>query len=154
MSSIGCKYWQAFALLGVRGCPFLSSLTGFSDNSVEDVSKFDNLLHLKLMSLTLFGAYDGSENITKHIFVNIFQSIWAIGWRNHLGGVYVTQEESRNMPELNVFKFEDNKIKQTQKAPKYTLEVVREFSDESLIMVQTHLESGIVSHRYFKQMEL
>jgi len=53
----------------------------------------------------------------------------------------------------NIFTFEDNKIKQTQTAPKYTLEVVREFSDESLTMIQTHVETGIVSHRYFKRIE-
>merc|ERR1711915_408594 len=53
----------------------------------------------------------------------------------------------------NVFTFEDNKIKQSQTSDKYTLEVVREFSDEGLTMVQTHLESGIVSHRYFTRIE-
>lgn len=51
----------------------------------------------------------------------------------------------------NVFTFEENTIKQTQKSDTYTTEVLREFTDEGLVMTLRHLESGTICYRHFKR---
>ncbi|XP_037799368.1 sodium/calcium exchanger regulatory protein 1-like isoform X1 [Penaeus monodon] len=52
----------------------------------------------------------------------------------------------------NVFTIEDDKIMQTQKSDTYTTEVIRQFTEDSLIMTITHVESGIICHRYFRRL--
>ncbi|XP_071545110.1 fatty acid-binding protein-like [Panulirus ornatus] len=52
----------------------------------------------------------------------------------------------------NVFMIEEGRITQTQTSSKYTTEVIREFTDESLVMTITHVESGTVCHRYFRRL--
>ncbi|XP_042212791.1 cellular retinoic acid-binding protein 1-like isoform X2 [Homarus americanus] len=51
----------------------------------------------------------------------------------------------------NVFTIENDCIRQTQRSDTYTTEVIREFFDDSLVMTLTHVESGIVCHRYFRR---
>ncbi|XP_066943690.1 fatty acid-binding protein-like [Macrobrachium rosenbergii] len=61
------------------------------------------------------------------------------------------QTETMGGMAQNVFTFEGNVIKQTQKSDTYTTEVLREFSDDNLVMTIKHVESGITCHRYFKR---
>ncbi|XP_068206606.1 fatty acid-binding protein-like [Palaemon carinicauda] len=61
------------------------------------------------------------------------------------------QTETMGGMAQNVFTFEDNVIKHTQKSDTYTTEVLREFSDDSLVMTLKHVESGTTCHRYFKR---
>ncbi|KAK7081819.1 hypothetical protein SK128_003216 [Halocaridina rubra] len=51
----------------------------------------------------------------------------------------------------NTFTFEENSIKHIQKSNTYTTEVIREFTDDELVMTLKHVESGTVCHRYFKR---
>lgn len=52
----------------------------------------------------------------------------------------------------NVFTIEDDRIMQIQKSDTYTTEVIRQFTEDSLIMTITHVESGTVCHRYFRRL--